>query len=110
MTKVINHGELCVFKSEKEIPIGAKKIKASKVGYIVAPSETSGNHHVVEAKDGVELYEKDGVMYLKAEVPTDIFCVMKERHDNITLEPGVYEIEPAKEFDYLSGEKRNVAD
>ena len=108
--KVYNHGELCIFKSDKNIPVGAKKLSPEKIGYIVAPSETTGNHHVVEEKEGVELYEKDGVMYLKAEVPTDVFCVIKERHDTITLEPGIYEIEPAKEFDYLSGEKRNVAD
>lgn len=107
---VINHGELCFFKTDGKIPAGATKMKAQKVGYIVAPSETSGNHHVVEEKNGVEIYEKDGVMYLSAEVPTDVFCVMKERHDTITLGPGVYEIEPAKEFDYLANEKRNVAD
>ena|SRR3990167_4301512 len=110
MNKVINHGELCLFKTDKEIPVGAKKMKADKVGYIVAPSEISGNHHVIEEKDGVELYEKDGVMYLKTEVPVDVFCVLKERHDNITLEPGVYEIEPAQEYDHLSKTKRNVAD
>lgn len=108
--KVINHGELCLFKTDGVIPAGSKKLKADRVGYIVAPSETSGNHHCIEEKEGVELYEKDGIMYLKADVPVDVFCVVKERHDNITLEPGVYEIEPSQEWDYLKDEKRAVAD
>jgi len=108
--KVWNHGELCIFESNKIIPTDAKKLKGDGKKFIVAPSETSGNHHCIEEKEGVELYEKDGVMYLKADEPVDVFCVMKDRHDTITLEPGVYEIEPAKEFDYISGEKRNVQD
>lgn len=107
---VYNHGELCIFNSNVAIPEGANRLKGDGKKYIVAPSETTGNHHCVEEKEGVELYEKDGILYLKAEVPTDVFCVMKERHDSITLQPGTYEIEPAKEFDYLAMHKRNVAD
>lgn len=108
--EMYNHGELCIFKSDGSVPADAKKLKSDGKKYIVAPSETTGNHHCVEDKEGIELYEKDGIMYLKAEVPTDVFCVLKERHDNITLQPGVYEIEPAKEFDYLAMQKRNVVD
>ena len=107
---VICHGEVCIFKTNKEIPTGAKKLKGTGKGYIIAPSETSGNNHMLEEKDGVELYEKDGIIYLKAEFDVDVFCVLKERHDTITLEPGIYEIEPAKEYDHLSNTKRNVAD
>lgn len=108
--KKAHHGELGIFKSDKDIPKGVRKVNPLGGKYIVADSETTGNHHCVEAKEGVELYEKDGVMYLKNEVEVDVFCVIKERHDNITLEPGVWEIEPAKEYDYLNQEVRNVAD
>lgn len=104
------HGELGIFKTDSVIPEGAKKIKGDGEKYIVAPSETTGNHHCVQEKEGVELYEKEGVMYLKADVAVDVFCVLPERHDTITLEPGIYEIEPAKEYDYLSQEIRNVKD
>lgn len=109
MKKIYNHGELCIF-SNGTLPEGVKRIKPLGNGYKVADSETTGNHHMIEAKEGVELYEKDGVMYLKNDVPTDVYCVIKERHDNITLEPGVYEITPSQEYDYLTMEKRNVAD
>lgn len=108
--KKAHHGELGIFKTENAIPEGATLVKQNGGKYIVADSETTGNHHCVEAKEGVELYEKDGVMYLKNAVEVDVFCVIKERHDSITLEPGVWEIEPAKEFDYLNQEVRNVAD
>ena len=110
MKKTYFHGELCIFEFLGEIPKDAKRLEPSKVGYIVAKSETTFNHHCVEKKEGVEIYEKEGVMYLKAEVPVDVFCVIKERHDTITLEPGIYKMKPAKEFDYYSLQKRDVQD
>lgn len=109
MKKHYQHGELGIFQADS-MPKGATKLKGDGKKYIVADSETTGNHHCVEEKEGVEIYEKDGVMYLKNEVPVDVFCVVKERHDTITLEPSIWEIEPAKEFDYLKQETRNVAD
>lgn len=104
------HGEVGIFKTEKSIPADAKQVKGDGKKYILANSETTGNHHCLEEKEGVELYEKDGVLWLKNDVPVDVFCVVKERHDTITLEPGVYEIEPQQEWDYLSQMNRNVAD
>jgi hypothetical protein len=99
------HGELNITKC-KEVPSGARVHK----DYKLADSETTGNHHMLEKKEGVALYEKDGVLYVKNDVPCDVYCVVKERHDNITLEPGIWEVDRAKEFDYLRMEKRNVAD
>lgn len=109
MKKHFSHGEVNGF-SGGEIPSGAKKVAPQKGKYIVANSETTGNHHCVEAKEGVEMYEKDGILFLKNDVPADVFCVMEERHDRITLEPGIWEIDRSQEFDYLSGMKRAVAD
>lgn len=108
--KHYSHGELNFFESLKSVPRGAKKVVPVEGKYIVANSETTGNHHCVEAKEGVELYEKNGIMYLKNKVPTKIFCILKERHDDIDLSPGLWEIEPSKEYDYFSDELRNVAD
>lgn len=104
-----SHGEVNIFQSES-IPRNAIKIEALNDGYKIADSEVTFNYHMVEDKEGVEMYEKDGVFYLKNEVPVDVFCVVKERHDNITLDPGIWEIEPAKEYDYLTQERKNVAD
>lgn len=103
------HGELTIHLI-KELPTGSKKVKSDKDFYILADSENTGNHHVLEKKEGIELYERDGILYMKSIVPAEISCVIKERHDSIVLQPGIYEIDRAKEFDYLSMEKRNVAD
>ena len=105
------HGE-CIITKSNHIPNGLKKVKEFKKGcYKIADSETTSNHHLLEAKEGVELFEDtNGVLWLKNDVPCDVYCAIKERHDNITLEPGIWEIDRAKEYDYLTGMKRTVSD
>ncbi len=105
------HGECVIIKSDK-LPEGLKAVKLFKKNcYRLADSETTGNFHLLEAKEGVELFEdKNGVLWLKNDVPTDVYCAVKERHDNITLEPGVWEIDRAQEFDYLTDMTRKVSD
>lgn len=103
------HGEVIITKA-LNVPSGCKKVKAKNKSYMLADSETTGNFHLLEEKEGVELYEKDGVLYCKNDVPVDVFCAHKDRHDNITLEPGVWEIDRAQEHDYLTGMTRKVAD
>ncbi len=109
--KTFTHGEVILMKVNK-LPEGLKAVKLFKKGcYRLADSETSGNFHLLEAKEGVELFEdKNGVLWLKNDVPTDVYCAVKERHDNITLEPGVWEIDRAQEFDYLTDMTRKVSD
>ena len=107
--KHYSHGEMNIFKST-DIPDGVKKVRPKKGKYIVADSETTGNHHCVKDAEGVEMYEKDGVLYLRNNVPAEVFCVHEGRHDTITLDPGVWELEAAQEYDYLTKEKRAVAD
>jgi hypothetical protein len=108
MKKAVFHGE-CVI-SKTVLPNGVKKVDVKGDSYIIADSETTGNHHLVAVKDGCELYEKDGVLYLENEVETEVFCVDQSRHDTITLEPGVWKIDRAKEYDFLKDEVRRVAD
>ena len=105
--KTILHGEVRLTKVNA---VQGNKINTKGEYHIIAPSETSGNHHVIDLKKGVEIYEKDGTLYMKNEVETDVRCVVKDRHDNITLEPGIWEIGSQQEYDYLTMEKRNVAD
>lgn len=108
--KAIFHGEVVIVKA-RNIPDGVQRVVASDQKYILADSEATGNHHCLEAKEGVELFEDaNGVLWLKNEVPVDVFCAIKERHDNITLEPGIWEIDKAQEYDHLLDIKRNVAD
>ena len=76
---------MCIHKST--LPKGLKKINTKGDYHIIAKSEQSGNHHVIDLKDGVEFYEKDGVLYLVNDIETNVRCLIKERHDNITLGP-----------------------
>ena len=108
MKKHYSHGEVTIFETD-QIPKNAKKIN-TKGEIILADSETTGNHHCLEAKKGVEIYEKDGIFYLKNEIPVKIYCKLQNRHDTIELNPSIWEIDKAKEYDYLTMEKRNVAD
>lgn len=109
MKKQLSHGEVNGF-SGAVIPDGAKKVTPKRGDFKLADSETTGNHHMVKVIDGVEIYEKDGIIYVQNDVPTDVYCVHENRHDRITIEPGIWEFESAKEFDYLTGMKRAVAD
>ena len=108
MKEVILHGECMVFNSE--IPKDAKTKKV-KDYLIVADSETTGNHHVVDAVKGVEFFEdKEGTIFMKNSKPTKIRCVMKERHDEIELKEGTWEFGIQKEYDYFTESLINVRD
>jgi hypothetical protein len=104
----ILHGECIVFRSS--LPKNATPTKVEGSYKIVADSEVTGNHHVVDAPNGVNFYEANGVTFMKNEVPTQIRCVIAERHSSIELEPGVWEFGTQKEYDYIAGELVNVRD
>lgn len=105
--KAYFHGEAVLSEA---VFIGGEKMKARNGYYIIANSETTGNHHVVVEDEGVEMYEKDGVLYLKNDKEATVKCVIDGRHDAVTVKPGVWKIERAKEYDFLKDEVRSVAD
>jgi len=107
MINVGFHGE-AVLKPIAGLPKGAKK-QPHNGDLIIAASETVGHHHRVycEEKEAA-LYEKDGVLYLKVEFPVGLTC--RDKHDEVTLDPGVYQIGAQREWDYLSQMERQVAD
>ncbi len=103
------HGESQLNKIE-ELPAGVKEVKTNGEYHIIAESEISGNHHVIDLNEDVKFYEKDGIFYMKNDTETQVRCIVKERHDAITLEPGVWEIDFQQEYDYLKKEIRRVSD
>ena len=111
LMELYTHGEVLLIK-RNELPKDLKPVKLFQNNcYKLADSEQSGNFHLLEAKEGVELFEdSDGVLWLKNEIPVDVYCAVKERHDNRTLEPGVWEIDLAQEYDFLTEETRKVSD
>lgn len=107
--EVIAHGECKVHLST--LPATAKRIE-TKVGtpVIVADSETTGNHHVVDIHEGVEFYQDGDTKYMVNSVETCIRCVHADRHDAITLAPGTYEFGSQVEYDPYTARLNKVRD
>ena len=94
-------GDILIFP--KPIP----KDCARKEGRaILAFGEATGHCHEALG-DGVELYEKDGVLYLSAPHGA---TVTHQEHRPQTLDPGTYQIGIVKEYDHFKEESRNVRD
>jgi len=108
--EVILHGECMVFKSE--LPANAKKMQVKNNFVIVAPSETTGNHHVVDVMPGVEFYEdENGTLFMTNAVDTKIRCVIQSRHDEIVLPAGnTYEFGSQMEYDPFAARLQKVRD
>ena len=104
------HGEAMIFRSK--LPKSAKPIKPSNPGYhIIADSETTGNHHVVDVEDGVQFYmDEDGTMFMVNEKETQVRCVHADRHDTKPLEPGCWEFGVQQEYDHLAQHLQKVRD
>jgi len=107
-TDVVLHGECMCFASE--IPAAATPLVVDGPYLIVADSETTGNHHVVDRKKGVEFLEHEGRRFMRNTVPTKIRCLHPQRHDEITLEPGQWEFGTQQEYDPFAENMRNVRD
>ena len=106
--KAILHGECIVFRSQ--IPQTAKTVQVDDPYQIVADSEVTGNHHVVDCPAGVTFYEDGGTLFMENTVPTRIRCVVADRHDAIELEPNTWEFGTQKEYDYIANELVSVRD
>jgi len=93
------------------IPSNAKKKQVNGPYLIVAPSETTGNHHVVDAGPGVMFFEDEkGTIFMENKVETNIRCVMADRHDTKKLAPGTYEFGSQLEYDPFEARLKKVAD
>ena len=108
--QVILHGECMVFLST--IPADAVKLNSNGPFQIVAPSETTGNHHVVDLKEGVQFYQgTNGTLYMTTDVDTAIRCVVDSRHDAIVLPAGqTYEFGSQMEYDPFTARQNKVRD
>ena len=109
MNNVILHGECMVFPSELPATATPKVVTGDYL--IVADSETTGNHHVVDSFQGVNFFEDSGgTIFMQNTKPTKIRCVMADRHDAIDLEPGTWEFGVQQEYDYFTESLRAVRD
>lgn len=110
MKKVILHGEAMILKNT--LPKSAIKIKPSNQQYhIIADSETTGNHHVIDIHEKLEFYmDADGTMYMVNEEPTQVRCLHANRHDAIELKAGCWEFGIQQEYDHFAEALKKVRD
>ncbi|MBF0345995.1 MAG: hypothetical protein HQL06_17435 [Nitrospirae bacterium] len=90
-----------VLTKVRKLPIGLNKVEQQGGRYIVARGE-SGNTHAIEGEE-IELYEKDGVLYIKSEQPC---CLKHEEHKPIEIEPGIYRVRRVREYDVFAVEDK----
>lgn len=109
MEKVYLHGEVLIKEFDGAIPSDAKLISPINGQYKLADSETTGNHHLLVAEPGMEVYEKEGMFYISFDKEGTVKCVDSKRHDTIKI-PGRSTSGFQKEYDYISEEVRNVRD
>ena len=107
--KAIIHGECIIFQSQVPKDAVLEEHNASQV--IIANSEVTGNHHVIDRpSDAVQFFTKDKKRYMRNSQPTNVRCVIADRHTAIPIPAGDWEIGVQQEFDYISMAKRNVQD
>jgi len=107
---VILHGEAMIFGSA--LPEDVTEITPSNKEYhIIADSETTGNHHVIDAVPGVRFFKsKKGTTYMQNDKKTAVRCVLKDRHSAITIAPGTWEFGIQQEYDHFAQNLRAVRD
>jgi len=99
------HGDVYLNRVEIDLA-GAQEEKPKKGCLIVAEGELTGHAHRVKEKEAI-ICVKDGKRYILTE---EGFTITHEEHKPITVTPGTYEIGFVQEFDYFTGESKNVAD
>ncbi len=111
MNELILHGEAMIFKSK--LPDSIKRIQPTNVGFhIIADSETTGNHHVVDVTDSTSFFTNDdaSVTYMSNTKPTVVRCLVADRHTDVTLPAGTWEFGIQKEYDHFEQHLKNVRD
>ena len=108
---VVVHGEAFMFHSK--LPDDAVEISPSNINYhIIADSETTGNHHVVDWNEDVTFYEsvKTKIRYMVNKKPTNVRCVDTKRHSPIKLGSNTWEFGVQKEYDHFTKNLQKVQD
>ena len=91
------------------IPSSATPIKAEGGMFIIAHGE-SGNRHVITAAPGIELFDDEGTLYLRAPIGTPMIHEGPSRHHLPVLTDPITKIDRVREKDHLTDMVRPVQD
>ena len=112
MKKIVNqHGDV-VLEAIECIPTDAKAVKLTQ-GHTIEMGEGGHRHTLVcdkplsEMADKIELYEKDGILFLSVKSAVKI---THEEHGEQIVNPGIYRKNIERQFDYENEVERKVID
>lgn len=104
----INKEEIMLIQQGDVLIKKVAEIKGKKLNHLtLAQGESTGHHHTI-TEGGAELYEDNGVLYLR--VNSEEATLTHQEHNSVVIEKGDYEIGIVQEFDHLTEETRNVSD
>jgi hypothetical protein len=114
-TVVAAQGEITVFRIEGAMPSGLiAHNEKDRLGRPIISHSESGNHHVLDA--AVDVLEKPDapegmrILYALLDKPIALIQDAPDAHGSHVLQPGLYEMRVAREFDPFSEQARRVAD
>lgn len=85
-----------------------KEVRGKKLDHLtLAKGEATGHHHTITEGEA-ELYEHEGVLFLK--VKSENATLTHQEHHPITIPTGDYQIGIVKEYDHFAEEARSVVD
>ena len=87
------------------IPENVRKVSKTHRGYVLAEGEATGHAHVIEEE--VELFEIDGILYIKNDSSVEL---KHEEHKIIEIPTGTWKVTPTYEYDYFEQMDRTLAD
>lgn len=102
-TSQARQGDVWIEKVEA-VPVGASKVERKPRGYVLAEGEATGHAHVITEE--VDLYERDGVLYLN--VPPSGATVVHEEHAAMPLSTGIYRV--VRKREWTDDDERTVQD
>lgn len=115
-TVIAAQGEITIFRIDGELPAGLiEHNEKDRLGRPIISHSESGNHHIL-ADAGVDVLEKPDapegmrILYALLDKPTALIQDAAGGHGEHKLEPGLYEMRIAREFDPFAEQARRVAD
>lgn len=90
----------------KKVPEDAKRVSTKNGRFILAEGEATGHAHAV-LDDELEVFERDGILYIKASRP---FTIVHEEHAPVIVKAGIWEVDRQREYDPFLEETRIVMD
>lgn len=99
-----------ILKKVNTLPKGCIKRKRDPRGIILGEGESHGHTHKFQYQDGVDIMDAPDGKHFLVNNTSDLIDFMHEEHKPFPVEPGIWEFDNVREFDYLQEMERKVID